>query len=224
MMTLTVLLALTGVLLLGSSRLSISIRLVAIQGFLLGMTALWGESGFHAAGLSSGVSGMLVKGIVLPWLLLFVLKKSGARREIEPFIGFGASMLIGLLLMGLSAWIAWRMHLVEQGLSPALFTVALDLMLVGLFLIITRRKAITQTLGYLVMENGVYALGVGAGTEFSFLLEIGVLLDVFVGVFLMGIMIFRIDREFEHIDTDRFIELRDTASGKLPVEAGEGGR
>lgn len=219
MTTLVVLLALTGVFLLGSSRLSVSIRLVAIQGILLGIAALLSSyDHLTFSGFGAGISGIVLKGIALPWLLFFVLRKSGARREIEPYVGFSASMLIGILLLGLSAWIAWRMEVIEQGFSSILFTVALFLLLAGLFLIITRRKAITQTLGYLVMENGVYAMGVGVGNEFSFLLEIGVLLDVFVGVFLMGIMIFRIDREFEHIDTDRFTELRDVVTERFTPE------
>ena len=83
------------------------------------------------------------------------------------------------------------------------------MLLTGLFLIVSRRKAIAQTLGYLVMENGVYAVGLGIGQEFSFMVEMGVLLDVFVGVFLMGIMIFQIDHVFEHTDADRFTELSD---------------
>ena len=94
-------------------------------------------------------------------------------------------------------------------------------MLTGLFLIVTRRKVITQTLGYLVMENGVYAMGVGIGHETSFLVEMGVMLDVFVGVFLMGSMIFQIDRIFEHTDADRFIELSDLLSSQTSENGGQ---
>ena len=221
MTTLSILLAVSCIILLGSSRLRVSIRLVAAQGALLGAAALLhglGEAAWSSVGI--GLGGILLKGLLLPWLLFYVLRRSGARLEIEPFVGFGASMLAGVGLLALAAWTAWRVELQSHGRSPALFASALFLLLTGLFLIVTRRKAITQSLGYLVMENGVYAMGIGIGHEFAFLVEMGVLLDVFVGVFLMGIMIFQIDREFEHMDADRFTALTDdlAAEGPPPEE------
>ena len=81
-------------------------------------------------------------------------------------------------------------------------------MLVGLFLIIGRKKALSQVLGYLVFENGIYAFGVGVAYEAPLLVELGVLLDVFVAVFVMGIAIFHIRREFDSIDTTRLETLR----------------
>ena len=81
--------------------------------------------------------------------------------------------------------------------------------LVGLFVIISRKKALTQVLGYLVLENGIYAFGVGIAQSAPLIVELGVLLDVFVAVFVMGITIFHINRQFDHIDTDRMAFLRD---------------
>ena len=222
MQTLSILLALTCVFLLGSSRLRVSIRLVAVQGVLLGLAALINSMGhWSLSSWSIGIGGIILKGALLPWLLAYVLQRSGAKLEIEPFVGFGASMLVGVALLALAAWIAWRAGLDGRSLSPALFTVSLYLLLTGLFLIVTRRKVITQTLGYLVMENGVYAMGVGIGHETSFLVEMGVMLDVFVGVFLMGSMIFQIDRIFEHTDADRFIELSDLLSSQTSENGGQ---
>jgi hydrogenase-4 component E len=213
MNTLSILLALTCIFLLGASRLRVSIRLVALQGILLGIAAILNGIGHpNLDGMAIGLGGMVLKGGLLPWLLGYVLRRSGAKLEIEPFVGFGASMLTGVILLALSAWLAFRVGIGSHELSPALFSVALFILLTGLFLIVSRRKAIAQTLGYLVMENGVYAVGVGIGHEFSFIVEMGVLLDVFVGVFLMGIMIFQIDQVFEHTDADRFTELSDLLS------------
>jgi len=210
MNTLSILLALSCIFLLGSSRLRVSIRLVAAQGILLGIAAILNGIGHLSLDAwAIGLGGILLKGGLLPWLLGYVLRRSGARLEIEPFVGFGASMLTGVMLLAMSAWLAWRVGIDGHNLSPALFAVSLFILLTGLFLIVSRRKVIAQTLGYLVMENGVYAVGLGIGHEFSFIVEMGVLLDVFVGVFLMGIMIFQIDQVFEHTDADRFTELSD---------------
>jgi len=81
--------------------------------------------------------------------------------------------------------------------------------LAGLFLIVSRRTALTQVQGYLVLENGVYAFGVAMAQEAPLSVELGILLDIFVGVFIMGIIIFHISREFDHIDTDRLTALKD---------------
>ena len=79
----------------------------------------------------------------------------------------------------------------------------------GLFLIVSRKRAVSQVLGFLVMENGIYTFGVGVVTGTPLLVEAGVLLDVFVAVFVMGIIIFHINREFDHIEGDRLSTLKD---------------
>jgi hydrogenase-4 component E len=78
----------------------------------------------------------------------------------------------------------------------------------GLFLIVSRKKALTQVLGYLVMENGIYVFGTSIAARQPLLVELGILLDVFVAVFVMGIAIFHINREFEHTDVDRLNKLK----------------
>jgi hydrogenase-4 component E len=90
-----------------------------------------------------------------------------------------------------------------------LVPVALFTTMVGLLVIVGRKKAVMQALGYLVMENGIYAFGLAFAVEEPLLVEMGVLLDVFVAVFVMGIAIHHISREFDHIDTDRLSALKD---------------
>jgi len=80
---------------------------------------------------------------------------------------------------------------------------------VGLLLIVSRRKAVTQVLGYLALENGIFVFGVGLARQATLLVEMGILLDVFVAVFVMGIAIFHISREFDHIDTDQLSLLKE---------------
>ena len=81
-------------------------------------------------------------------------------------------------------------------------------LLIGLFVIVSRRKAITQVLGYIVVENGIYALGVALVGDVPLLVELGVLLDVFVAVFIMSIAAYHISREFDHIDVDQLDRLK----------------
>ena len=79
---------------------------------------------------------------------------------------------------------------------------------IGMFLIVSRKKALTQVIGYLTLENGIYLFGLALAREEPLLVEMGVLLDVFVAVFVMGIAIFHISREFDHIDVDRLSRLK----------------
>jgi len=88
--------------------------------------------------------------------------------------------------------------------------VAIFTMMTGLLLLTTRRKALTQVVGYLALENGIYTFGVAVARDGSpWLVELGILLDVFVAVFVMGIAIFHISREFDHIDADQLTALKD---------------
>jgi hydrogenase-4 component E len=205
-----VLIALTSFVLLGSSRLGSCIRVVALQGVLLGYltVATRGEEGaLHTALLALVSTG--VKGIAFPWLLFRALREADVRREIEPLVGYSASLLIGALALAVSLWLSARLPLPDAPRAGLVAPVSFFTILAGLFLIVSRRKALTQVIGYLVLENGIYVFGVGLVRGTPFLVELGVLLDVFVAVFVMGIAIFHINREFEHLDVDRLRSLRD---------------
>ena len=204
-----ILLVLTNLRLLGAGRLGASVRTVAVQGVLLGALALLTHHHLTAVVLLVALSGMVLKGVVFPWLLFRALREAEVEREVEPFVGPILSLLAGVAALGASLWLARRLPLPESPNSSLLVAVALFSILVGLFLIVTRKKAISQVLGFLVMENGIYAFGVGLVLESPLLVELGVLLDVFVAVFVMGIIIFQISREFDHIDTHELSKLRD---------------
>ena len=208
----SVLLILSCLFLLGSSRLHVAIRVVAAQGILLGILPLVRSMGDITAGIwILSISTIVSKGILLPWLMRICLRNSEIRREIEPFIGFGSSLLYGTGLLALAVWVTARMQLTQSEAPAVLMTSSFFLIFVGLFIMVTRRKAITQSLAYLVMENGVYGVGVGMSLDFPFIVELGILLDVFVGVFLMGNLLFHLDREFEHMDVDKLTELSDVS-------------
>ncbi len=208
--TTLVFLALTSILLLGSSRLTRCIRIVAFQGVLLGVLT----AAVHAHTVTVRVvalagSILVLKGFVFPWLLSRVLRDANVRREIEPLVGYITSMLAGTLGLAVSFWLSARLPLPTPPLSLLVVPVALFTTLAGLFLIVSRRTALMQVLAYVVLENGIYAFGVGLVQETPMLVELGVLLDVFVAVFVMGIAIFHINREFDHIDADQLATLRD---------------
>jgi hydrogenase-4 component E len=205
----TVLLFLTDLVMLGLSELGACIRMVAIQGILLGLfTLIAREDVLTARLIILGVVSMGVKGFVFPFLLSRDIREAKVRREVEPFVGYAASIVAGLLMLAASMWIAARFPMLSAATSSFVIPVALSTAFTGLFLIISRRKALTQVIGYLVFENGIYMFGIAAAGEIPFLVEFGVLLDVFVAVFVMGIAINHINREFDHIDADQLSSLK----------------
>jgi hydrogenase-4 component E len=221
MTIISVLLILSCLWLLASSRLHVAIRVVAIQGVLLGVLPIVRSVGdIHFGIWILALSTIVSKGILLPWLMTTCLRLSGIRREIEPFVGFGPSLLCGTALLGLAVWITDRLQLPQAQAPLIVLTSSFFAIFVGLFLMVTRRKAITQSLAYLVMENGVYGVGVSLNLDFPFIVELGILLDVFVGVFLMGNLLFHLDREFEHLDADKMTELSDLSNATPLHRAG----
>lgn len=207
--TLFIFLVLTSLALLGTSLLNSSIRVVAFQGAALSflpflvMESSWALRAVCLAALTMGL-----KGIVFPWMLNRSLREANLRREIAPLVGYSLSLVLGIALLILAFWLAGRLHRIGVGISTLSLASAFFMMFTGLFLIIARRKALTQVLGFLVLENGVYAFGLTVVGHIHWLVELGVLLDVFVAVFIMGIAIDHISREFDHINVDQLDQLK----------------
>ena len=200
----------TSLWLLGSARLLSCIAAVSVQGVLLAALPLligidappWRL--FLQAGVSLGL-----KGIAFPLLLLRAVRSVDARREMEPLVGYSLSLIVGVALLAGSLAAGTRLSLPAQGMPALLVPSAMFTTLTGLFVIVGRRSAIVQALGYLAMENGIAAFGLALAEQEPLLVEMGTLLDAFMAVFVMGITIFHINREFDHIETDRLSSLKD---------------
>ncbi len=202
-------LVLTNLTLLGLSRMGSCIRIVAIQGVALGFLPLILNNWNMELGLVLfSIVIISLKGVAFPWMLNRTLRELATQREIEPFIGYGISIIAGTIALVACMWLSTRLPFTEPLMSPLIVPVAFFTIMSGLFLIISRKKALTQVLGYLVLENGIYAFGVALVRQQPMLVELGILLDIFVAVFVMGIAMFHINREFDHIDTDQLSRLR----------------
>jgi len=205
---LLLLVVLTDFWVLGTTRMSSVIRAAALQGAILAAlpVALHPALSLHTAGLAAGT--FLVKAILLPAFLHRAIREASVRREVEPVIGFTASLCVGAVAVALSFAIAQRLPLPEAQ-TALLVPVALATVIVGLIVLTTRSKALTQVVGYLILENGIYVFGLSQAERVPFLVEAGVLLDVFVGVFIMGIVVFHINREFDSLSSAHLTELKD---------------
>jgi hydrogenase-4 component E len=199
---------LTDFMVLGSSRLTAGIRAVALQGLALGLLplALHPKWSLHLLALAAGT--IAVKSVLLPYLLRRAIREAAVRREVEPLIGYMTSVVLGALALAGAFALAQRLPLAPSE-AAFLVPVALATLMIGLIVLISRVKALTQVVGYLMLENGIYLFGLTQLDRVPFLVEVGVLLDVFVGVFIMGIVVFHINREFDSLSAANLSALRD---------------
>lgn len=195
---------------LGTSRLDAVIRTVAVQGVLLAATPVLAHGEINVTGVLIGLGTLTLKGIAIPAMLLHSIREVEIRREVEPLIGLGASMLLGGLGAGFALVFTTQMSLAPGHESQLIVPAALTTCLTGFILLTTRRKAVTQVVGYLILENGIYIFGLLLIEAVPALVEAGVLLDLVVGIFVMGILLNHIQREFSSIDTRSFSALKES--------------
>jgi hydrogenase-4 component E len=197
--------------LLASSRLKAVIRAAAAQGALLSVLPLLlatdkAEIG-HVLALSIGA--LVVKGVVIPWLLMWAIREASIRREVEPIVGFIPSLLLCAVGVALAFAFSSAMPLPTPEKHGFLVPTALSTVWTGLLLVVSRRKAVSQVIGFLVLENGVFLFGLLLSDFMPAMVEAGVLLDLFAAVFVMGIVMFDINREFSSLDTEKLSALKD---------------
>ena len=191
-----------------SSRMLHLIRVVALQGIMLGVLPLMLSGSLQFDHWGIAVVHIVLKGIVLPWLLLQAMRRAQVRRELEPLVGYSASAILVLLFCAGGFWVAKQLILSSVHAELAV-AASFTVILTGLFIVASRKKALTQVIGFLVFENGITLFGIGLMRHHHFLVELGILLDVFVLVFIMGIAVCQISREFSHIDADKLKSLDD---------------
>ena len=194
---------------LATARIGMTIRTFALQSLLLGFLPilLHGSLGLHEFLLLGG--SIAIKVVLIPRFLFRAIRDVAIHRDVAPVIGYGSSLFAGACLVALAFAISANLPLPTGVGSALLLPASLSTLLLGLLLLISRTKAVIQVVGYLLVENGIFLFGMSLVQEMPLLVEMGILLDVFVGVFVMGITIFRIHREFDHMDTHNLTSLRD---------------
>ena len=201
-------LILSNLMLLGSSRLAFCIRTVALQGVALGLLAIFMESHDPGLHIVFAATAIILKGAVFPWLLLRALLVARIKREVEPFIGFSLSLAIGFGALIGSFMLVARLPIQIPPIGQTILPLAIFTISTGLLLLVSRRKALSMVIGYLVLENGIYAIGLVMARDIPLIIEFGVLLDVWVAIFAMGIATYQINREFDHTNVDQLTQLR----------------
>ncbi len=196
----------TAFIIVSSRSLLFYVRLFAMQSILLGAVALLVVIGYGETHiLIAAALTIVVKGIVIPSALTKVIDKIKVRKEIDFTVNITTSLLICALIVILADSVA-RPILDQQQVSDlAVFRVlpvSIAIMMIGLFIMIARKQAVSQIIGLLTMENGVFLSGLSITYGMPLIVEIGIFFDIFVAVLILGVFVFRINQTFDTISTD----------------------
>lgn len=194
---------------LGTSRVRATVNAFAAQGLLLGLLTPVVHRDVGPRTVIVAVGAAALKGVGIPVMLVRAMREANIRREIEPVIGYTASLLLGALGTALSLLFAGTLPLAPEHAGSLLVPTSLATAFTGFIVLTTRRKAITQVVGYLLLENGIFVMGLCLIEALPFLIEVGVLLDLFVAIFVMGIIVYQINREFSSLDTAHLSKLKE---------------
>ncbi len=205
--SLLIVILLTNFFILGTANLRAAIRAIALQGVLLSILPLFAESHPTLRLFELVFVTVVVKGVVIPGLLLKALREVHIRHEVEPYVGFTASVFMCAIGTALALLFADNLPLAPADRATLFVPTSLATILAGFLVLTSRRKAISQVTGYLMLENGVYVFGMLLYQ--AMVVEVGILLDLVVGIFVMGIVLNHIQREFSSLDTERLSRLRE---------------
>jgi len=196
--------------LLGSGRLTTYVKAIAAQTVLLCfLTISIHQQDLSLRVLSVIAGNVFIKSFIFPWILFKTINKIKIKREIEPLVSYSVSLFIGVVLLAGCFILVYHLPAPTPSFSPFIVSVAFFTILVGFFLIISRNKAITQVIGYITIENGIYLFGVTFMQEAPLFVETGILLDLFVGIFVMQIIMHHIRREFDSLNVKHLSNLKD---------------
>jgi hydrogenase-4 component E len=194
---------------LGVSRIRAVINAVALQGILLGMLPFLVHPRLELQVVFLVTVTVLLKGVVFPALLIRAMREADIQHEVRPVVSFMASLLLGAIGTALAMVFARSLPLAEEHSGWFLVPASLATVWTGFLMLTTRKKAIMQVLGYLLLENGIFMFGLLLLEAMPFLVEVGVLLDLFTVVFVMGIIIHHISREFASMSTEYLTTLKE---------------
>lgn len=181
-----------------------SIVLAAITALIASVTGIWEL--YIAAGLT-----LLIKAILIPKILLRITGRLTleVRTEISPYVSIRASVLISALLVALSYFLTQQISIKTDNIVSTFLPVSMSLFLIGLFVMVVRKKALSQVVGLLILENGLFLFATALTHGLSLIIEIGIFVDILVGMIISAILMSRINYTFDSLSVENLESLRD---------------
>lgn len=194
---------------LGNGRILSIIKIVAAQGILLGLLPLLIHREINIPELISSVAAISLKGIIIPLMMTKALRDVRIKREVEPLLGLLPSTILGALATGLTFLAFAHGNPQLRGGMSLIIPTSISTVFAGFILLTTRFKALSQVLGYLLLENGIYIFSLLLVEAIPLVVEMGMLLDLFVSVFIVSIITNHINRAFSSLDTRKLSSLKE---------------
>ncbi len=195
---------------LSQRRILSLINLFAWQGLVLSVSTFvvaYSTAQHHL--YYSAALTLLLKVLVLPWLLHRLIRKLNVRWDVETLINIPTTMLVGIALVIFAFNLAAPIAQLAEGITRGLIGIALASVLLSLLMMLTRRKAISQVVAFLSMENGLFFAATSATQGMPLVVELGIALDVLVATFIFGIFFFQIRETFDSLDITHMEKLKD---------------
>lgn len=202
--------ALLGIFMLGSTSIRTNLTFYALHTLLIAAETFWigklnGETRLYLVALTI----CILKAVFIPAFLSWVRRRVGVQSDACLFVGAPVCMQLGAALFGLSYLISLQVPGIHDSVDSRIgAAAALSSIFTGMLLMLTRRIALSQILGFLVIENGIYLVALTQTKGMPMIVELGIMLDVLVGVMITGLLLFRIKKNFEHIDASQLTQLR----------------
>lgn len=191
-----------------ANRLLTYIRVLAFQGVLLFVVVFIQLKEISTVNLVLILLETIIfKSLAVPIFLTYVLKRNKITREAEPFLPNFVSLIITTFIVVVTILLSNSIK--DTHLDKIFFVVALSTLFFGLYIIASRRKIITHVMGYMVIENGVFVLSLAVGNEMPMLVNLGIMLDIFASVLILGIFLNKIGDVFKDVDVSQLTSLKD---------------
>ncbi len=193
-----------------TSRLEAFIKALAAQGIILFLLVLLDFESEHMGNMLFILfETLVVKGVLIPVILFTVVRKNNIFREIEPNIPFYFSLFITSLIFAIGFTVTYVTLGIKGPLKPFYFGISISTIVTGFVVIMTRKKIITHVMGYIIIENGIFLLTLSVSKEMPFIVSLGVLLDIFIGIYLLGLFVNKIQDTFSGINIGSLTKLKD---------------
>lgn len=191
-----------------ANRLYTYLNILVFQGFILfGVTYLTLTRISTVNLMLIMLETIVFKAIAVPWFINYIIKRNGITREAEPYLPNFVSLIIVTFIT--VATIILSSSIKDVNLDKTFFVVALSTIFTGLYLIVTRKKIITHVIGYIIIENGVFVLSLAVGNEMPMLVNLGIMLDIFASVLILGVFFNRIGDLLKDPDINHLRNLKD---------------
>ncbi|HZK69607.1 MAG TPA: hypothetical protein VFC36_08450 [Paludibacter sp.] len=191
-----------------ANRMTTYVNVLAMQGILLFFVAFFELKNINTLNLILILlETVIFKSLAVPLFLKYILKRNNITREAEPYLPNFVSLIITTAIVITTIILSNTME--EGKLDKMFFVVALSTLFTGLYFIASRRKIITHVMGYLVIENGVFVLSLAVGNEMPMLVNLGIMLDIFASVLILGVFLNKIGDVFKDIDVNQLTNLKD---------------